>query len=264
MYCGQAQLDMGIWASWSLMRFYQHSRLYVHSDGTLSPDVFAQWQKIVPDSVLITHSEADDKFTSELGQTFPTLAKWRSSFLYAQKVIDFHLFGHAASLVGMDSDILFFRQPREIEDDLREDRQSFRWGRDLGDHYSVHRRFLESVTGLPVPEALNSGFLLSRRFTVQDFAFLDRTLKALESASVDIFHWAMEQTLFAAIAARFEAAGPLPSCYDVTLGRTGPDVVTRHYVGVWSVRPRFFMEGVPRLLRELPDGPRPVARSSAA
>lgn len=263
MLCGQAQVDMGIWASWSFMRFCPGSRLYVHSDGTLTPELFAQWQRIVPGSVLITDSEADEKFMSELGQSFPTLAKWRSDYWCAQQVIDYHLFGEAKSLVGMDSDILCFRRPREIEDVVREG-QAFRWGRDLGDHYSVHRRFLESVIGLQAPEALNGGFLACPRFSVDDFAFLERTLKALAFASVDVCNWAMAQTLLAAVAARFAAAGPLPSSYDVTLGRTKADVVTRHYVGVWSVRPRFFVEGVPRLLRERPDGPLPVARSSAS
>ena len=172
MYCGAAQLDMGICASWSLMRFCDGARLYVHSDGTLSPDVFVRWQKVVPEAILISHAAADEKFMSELGEVFPALAKWRSGYWSARQVVDFHLFGSATTLVTVDSDVLCFRRPREIEDCCGGNGQAFRWNRDLSDHYSADRRLLESVTGLAVPEALNCGLsyvLASRPRTLRSW-----------------------------------------------------------------------------------------------
>ena len=261
MYCGAAQLDMGICASWSLMRFCDGARLYVHSDGTLSPDVFVRWQKVVPEAILISHAAADEKFMSELGEVFPALAKWRSGYWSARQVVDFHLFGSATTLVTVDSDVLCFRRPREIEDCCGGNGQAFRWNRNLSDHYSADRRLLESVTGLAVPEALNSGLLRMSSLHDRGLCVLGSHARGARGRVGRHISLGDGQTLYAAVAARYGYGEPFPSTYDVTLGRTRADVVTRHYVGLWSVRPRYFTEGVPRLLGELPDRSRSLVRS---
>jgi hypothetical protein len=254
MFCGKEHIDMGIWASWSVMRFFENPVLYVHSDGTLGDAEFEQWRGIVPGAVLVSSSEADEKFAAELAGDFPTLSRWRDGYWSARQVIDFHLFGDAHSFLGLDSDVLCFRRPREVEEHLREHRPGFRWNRDLHDFYSADRALLESVAGLAIPAAFNCGFLLSPRLTRDDFAFLDETLEALDSASIDVFHWAMGQTLYAICAARDADSAPLPSTYDVRFGRGPSELVARHYVGLWNVRPKYFLEGVPRLVSELENG----------
>jgi hypothetical protein len=251
MLCGAAHVDMGIWASWSLLRFFRNPVLYVHSDGTLAERDLGQWRDVIPGAVLVPSTEADDMFAAEYADDFPTLARWRSRYWCARQVIDYHLFGQAEAFLGMDSDVLCFRRPREVEDALGRQPPAFRWNRDLGDYYSAEREVLASVTGLPVPAALNGGFLVYPRFSAEDFAFLDATLLNLESASIDIFHWAMAQTLFAICAARNAQSAPLPAPYDVRFGRAPADLVARHYVGLWNVRPKYFLEGVPRLVSEL-------------
>src|SRR6476660_3742428 len=47
MLCGHKQLDMGIAASWSLLRFAPDWRLVVFSDGTLSQDDERKWRSII-------------------------------------------------------------------------------------------------------------------------------------------------------------------------------------------------------------------------
>ncbi len=262
MLCGLAQADMGIWASWSIMRFLPNALLYVHSDGTLTADDFQQWQSIVPSSILITSAETDERFMTELGRDLPALARWRDGYWSARQVIDFHLFGRASAFVGMDSDVLCFEPPREVEECMRQDRPAFRWTRDLRDYYSADRRLLESVTGLAIPPGLNCGFLVCPRFTRDDFEVMDRTLRALDRASIDVFHWAMGQTLYAICAAHDERSAPLPPAYDVRVGKLPRDVVTRHYVSLWNVRPKYFIEGVPRLLKDLDATARQASNTS--
>lgn len=250
MFCGRAQVDMGMWASWSIMRFFTRPVLYVHSDGTLTEEDFAPWRAIAPEAILIDAAQADAVFSSQLADAFPQLARWRAGYWSARQVIDFHLFGAAGAVVGMDSDVLCFQRPREVAEAFAARPAVFRWTRDLRDYYSADRRRLESLCGLSVPPALNCGFLCAPRLGRADFEWLEEVLTTLSAASVDVLHWAMGQTLYALLAARRPGSGPLPAGYDVTKGRTRRTVVTRHYVSLWDVRPKYFIEGVPRLVRE--------------
>jgi len=251
MLCGEKQLDMGIWASWSLLRFFNNAVLYVHSDGTLEEDVGA-WREVVPGMVLVSKAESNERAATEISSRYPLLYKWRCRDWCGPQVVDSHLFGESDRLIVMDADVLCFRKPVELRDSLSLEKRVYRWNRDVRSCYSASIDVLNSITGLKLPDAFNAGFQLTPRFGSEEFEHLERMIGLLQDdGRVDINHLWSSQTYCAMCAARWPDSQALPDSYAVTFGWTPDDAVVRHYVGVPRVRPRYFVEGIPKLLRDL-------------
>jgi hypothetical protein len=249
MLCGKKQLDMGIWSSWSILRFLRNAVLYVHSDGTLTDEDACLWQKIIPSTILISKKEADDRVESEISIRWPLLYEWRCSYRASPQVVDVHLFGETDRLIVMDSDILCFQAPMELQHWVTAPEPVFRWQKDVGNRYIADIELLNEITGLSLPEAFNAGFCLIPRFREKYFDHLEKVLKFLKAdGRVNVHRYWSPQTLGAMCAALDPHAKPLPSSYALTLGRTLNDMVLRHYVGIPCVRWRYFAEGLPRLL----------------
>ncbi len=252
MLCGKKQLDMGIWASWSILRFMDNAVLYVHSDGTLEDGDISSWEKVIPSLVVIPKGEADRRVADTLGTTYPLLYAWRCHNWCSAQLVDMHLFGECDRLIVMDSDVLCFNEPVELRDSLMLEEPVFRWSRDVRSCYSESIEVLNSITGLKIPEAFNAGFQLTPRFGSEEFEHLERMIGLLQAdGRVDINHLWSSQTYCAMCAARWPDSQALPDRYAVTFGWTPDDAVVRHYVGVPRVRPRYFVEGIPKLLRDL-------------
>ena len=81
MLCGHRDYDMGIWASWSLMRFMDGAgKLYVHSDGSLTEEDIKMWKKVIDSLVVIPRDEADAKVASEYREDTKHLYDWRCNY----------------------------------------------------------------------------------------------------------------------------------------------------------------------------------------
>ena len=252
MLCGKAQLDMGVWASWSILRFMNNALLYVHSDGTLECEDINSWEKVVRGLVFISKEKADTRVESEISVRWPLLYEWRCSYKSSAQVVDVHLFGETDRLVVMDSDVLCFREPVEVWGWVSAIEPAFRWHKDVRTCYIADIELLNQITGLSLPEAFTAGFCLIPRFGEKHFNHLEKVLKVLTTdGRVDIHRWWSPQTLDAICAAMDPHAKPLSRSYALTLGATSDDMVLRHYVGVPRVRPRYFTEGIPKLLASL-------------
>ncbi len=114
MLCGKEQLNMGIWSSWSGLRFLKNVILYVHSDGTLNHDDFILWKKVIPGSFLIKKEDSNNKATEIMSKRYPLLYRWRGLNWAAAQIIDYHLFGNQNIVISMDADVLFFKEPIEL------------------------------------------------------------------------------------------------------------------------------------------------------
>jgi hypothetical protein len=256
MLCGKAYLDMGIWASWSILRFLENALLYVHSDGTLED--IAAWRKVIPEMVLVSKTESNERAAKEISSRYPLLYRWRcqdwgdTHVLCGTHVVDMHLFGKSDRLIVMDVDVLCFRRPVQLEASLALDEPVYRWNRDVRSCYSESMEVLNSITGLKLPEALNSGFQLTPRFGREEFEYLEQMIELLQTdGRVDTNHLWSSQMYCAMCAAIRPDSHALPDSYNITLGRTRDNAVIRHYVGVPRVRPRYFTEGIPKILRDL-------------
>ncbi len=259
MFCGKAQLDMGIWASWSVLRFLQNAVLYVHSDGTMNQEDVVEWRSIIPDLVFVSKEAADNRVSTEIAPKFPALYTWRCNYWSGSQVVDVHLFGKSDRLIIMDSDVLCFRDPIELRKALSSGEFVCRWNKDVRSCYSADIELLNQVTGLFLPEAFNCGFSLITRLREKEFIHLEKMLGLIKTdGRIDLEHYWSGQTYYAMCAAIFPESHALSNGYDVTLGCTSDDTVVRHYVGIPRVRPRYFTEGIPRLLYQLKIKPRSI------
>lgn len=248
MLCGRNHLDMGILASWSLLRFLPGASLHVFSDGTLDEAAFAVWRKIIPNAVLIPQEEGVARVTAAIANRYPRLHDWWSRDWCGTHVVGMHLFGRSDKLIVMDADVLCFQRPDELLTDLATPGPVHRWNRDVRPSYSAGPALLKSITGLELPDALNAGFQLTSRYGGREFGHLEKMLELIaRDGRVDPNHLWSSQTYCALCAAISPNAKAWPDSYAVTLGATTDETVVRHYVGIPRVRPRFFTEGLPRL-----------------
>jgi hypothetical protein len=252
MLCGRGQIAMGIFASWSIMRFFQSSVLYLHSDGTLQESDIQVWRSIIPAINLIDKKDRDTRIKAALAEAYPMTYEWRCKNWASSQLVDMHFYGSADRFVVLDSDVLCFKDPKELKSYLGVEKAQFRWNKDLADAYSVSRPLLQNLMKKPIPSRLCAGFLLTPRLDVEDYAIVEDSLNVLaRRPDVEINHYWSSQTYYAIVVGnRPEQSGPLPRTYDLCHGRTPSSCVVRHFVGVASIRPRFFLEGVPAILHQ--------------
>jgi hypothetical protein len=227
----------------------------VHSDGSLSAGDRALWRRAVG-SVQFTEPVERATRAEGLQSRYPTLYRWRSSQLYAPKFIDFHLYGQTDRLLMLDSDVLCLARPDEVLEAMECPEPVQRWNSDHTSSYSASPGQLKSLLGVEVPERLNAGFMLTRRWTPDDWHYFDQVLTVLSRAGVPIEDRWAEQMLYAISAGRVPGSRSFSAGYNISFGRTSPASVVRHYVGVPRVRPRFHTEGVARLINEAAAAPR--------
>lgn len=249
MLCGSKTWDMGVWASWSMMRFLRQARLYVHSDGTLDEEMVSRWRRAVPCSTFVTRQEADDRVRDELALKYPHLYRWRCGYWAGPQLVDMHLVGRSPLWISMDSDVLCFRWPAELERLIRKGRRCYRYNRDtLGrSNYIATPQVLQSFAGATVPESVNAGFGLTGRFGEADWERLDDVIERLtRDPSIHFTPSFQSNTLYAMAHAGLDAE-PLPQSYDVYHGPGHAGQTIRHYVTRVETRSRFFTEGLPDL-----------------
>ena len=249
MLCCKRDLDMGIWASWSMMRFL--AELFVHSDGTLADADTNDWRRIVGRVTLIHREQADNASRELLLPNAPTVHRWREIHWASPQLIDVHCFGKAPQILVMDSDVLTFMPPDEVIEALQSNNSRFGWSSDLLDAYSASPGLLREITGVTVPAGLCAGFLVTPRLNIEDYIRLEAVLQQIEAdPRVELNHFWSCQTYYALLAGKVDGSVPFSRNYSNTAGRTSPDQVLRHYVGIPRVRYRYFREGVPRLLSQ--------------
>jgi hypothetical protein len=251
MLCGKRHMDMGIWASWSLMRFFSGVSLYVHSDGSLNEEDIDQWKKIIPMLTLIKREEADEKAKTVLKDRYPHIARWRKADWCGCYLVDFHLFGSSKQIIILDADVLCFNDPLLLKQNISDDISC--WNKDITNAYAAPPEEINRLLSITLPDRFNAGFCMISRIAHDDFDFLESVINTFEdSKTIDVDHlWSSQTYLAAILANRRTPSNPLPSEYDITRGQKNHSCVIRHYVGIPSIRPRYFLEGIPCLLSQI-------------
>jgi hypothetical protein len=252
MLCGHRDLDMGVWASWSIMRFLDgRARLYVHSDGTLTAEDEAFWKRIIGEVVVINRATSDAVVEKALAAQTVHLYPWRCSNWASAQLVDVHFFGETPTLLIFDSDVLTFSKPEEIAAALTAEKPAFGWCRDLREAYSAPPEVLREVTGREMPSRLCAGFLVSPRLGMEDFLRLDEDMKKIDAdPRISVGHFWSCQTYYGLVASCYPGSAPFSEIYSNTDTRTSPDQVLRHYVGIPKVRFRYYTEGLARIAAE--------------
>lgn len=252
MLCGKRDLDMGIWASWSLMRFLDgEARLFVHSDGTLTEADVELWRAIVGQLVLIPREERNRVVSAGIGALTPKLHAWRCTNWASTQLVDSHFFGEASRMILMDSDVLVFSRPTEVLAAVTAKEPVVTWCNDLRNAYSASRELIKAVTGVMIPPRLCAGFMVTPRFGTDDFQAIESAMSAIAAdGRISLNHFWSCQTYYALAAAR-RTAVPLPPRYANSDGATAVEMPLRHYVGVPKIRFRYFTEGLTSLVGEI-------------
>ena len=235
-------------AFWALKSFYHYlderPPLVVHDDGSLTQESFRLFHDHFPGCTVVRADRADeDSRLRESLKSLPLCELWRfrCDFQLAKKLFDFPCLSTEPFIVGIDSDILFFRKPFEILECV----ESF--GAIHVVRLSGRVRIRRTVDLLP---RLNSGLFGLRR---DDFDF--RLVETLLESSVDASparrfqFWKgwLEQTMLACLFSRSAGRRVLDlSRYQISSMLISDQTISQHFVNDGS-RSAFFHWGLRRL-----------------
>lgn len=250
---GEKQMPMTGWCCWSLMRFLPEAQLVLHDDGSLSPESRTEMRRAVPGLRLVDPQQRLSAARERFGD-LPRLMHWLETYHFGFKFMMQATAG-TSRIIDLDSDVLTFREPAVLRQWAGDPSVSMAWNLDMHYSYAYPEALLKEILGDlvgPLPYRLNGGLGLFGVFTPEEWQRLEVILERFEADSrTDPLRYWMHQTLQACVASRRAPAGrPLPAEHDIYLGPTRPQSVMRHFVGHPRARPRFFTEGVPRVVAE--------------
>lgn len=234
-------------AFWALKSFYHYlderPPLVVHDDGSLTAESLRLFSEHFPGCAVVRAEQADaDSRLREALRSLPLCEVWRfrCEFQLAKKLFDFPCLSEEPFIVGLDSDILFFRQPLEILECVRAAAPFM--SSDYQDAYEF------DAPGL-IPR-LNTGlFGLGREdfdFTLVE-TWLQASVDAAPGRRFEFWKGWLEQTLLACLFSRIAGGRVLElSRYQISSMLIGDHTVSQHFVKDGS-RSAFYTWGLRRL-----------------
>jgi hypothetical protein len=233
-------------AIWALKTLYRTSGVrwpaVVHVQGPCTAGMMRRFHRHTPDALVITQDHADARVGHVLADRYPRLVAARRQSPFMMKLIDPVLLADAERIVILDSDVLFFREPRELCLHVeRSPRDAWLFQRDPSSTYNLTEADAASAFGIRMPERVNSGIAVVPRSLVD----LDLCERLLEHPDVRRPSGWIEQTLYALCAGARGHVEYLSPSYVISLER-GLDYdgfTARHYAG--PSRPLLTEEGMP-------------------
>lgn len=175
----------------------------LYDDGTFDEASRGLVLRLFPDAVIHPQAATIARLDSALpAARFPVLRERWLNYPHIRKLTDVHA-GRAGWRLVLDSDLLFWREPRFLLDwASAPDRPLL--ATDCAENYGYPRTALERLAGRPLPERLNVG-LCGFRSDAIDWEFLEHAAGALIREHGTSYY--LEQGLCALLAAR-HPAGP--------------------------------------------------------
>jgi len=244
----------GIWALYSFAYFTRvPCQIYVHSDGSLTTHDVTRLHGVLPGATVIPRHQADRRVITRLRHLgLTTSIVFRDRLVFALKLFDPFFFGEHKNLFLLDSDVLFFRRPDELLDEIidaeRREMVSL-YSPDNGCRYCLSPETLYALLGQPCVADFNPGVLRTSRSAL-DLGRVETYLQRPEFwGSSSRPHYYGELTLWAMQLSRV-GARKLPPSYAITptLDRTLP--VSGHFCGGGYPATWFYSRGLPLLARE--------------
>jgi len=164
---GHRDLLMLIWA---LASFYNVAKnighLHIHSDGTLTESDIKKLNKFFPSAKVVNSDDFLSEYESELKE-YPVIKKFRTDYpeyFLLKKIIDPYFSSPKIQRLIVDSDLLWFRNPDQIEKNIGGSKSLMMLEKKQGAGYAVYFKDLtrldKSLTNF------NSGIVMYRK---QDF-----------------------------------------------------------------------------------------------
>lgn len=215
--------------------------LVIHVQGTPTATMMRRLRSHFPDAVLVGQREADEKVARELS-SHPRLLAARSGSPFMLKLVDPVVFAGARTIVILDSDVLFFKAPLELQAHVEQhSSDTCLFQRDPASTYNITKEEASAAFGIELPDCVNTG-IAAFPVSLVDFALCERLL---EHPQIRRLSGWIEQTLFALCAGARGRVKYLSSDYLISLER-GLDYGTmtaRHFAG--PSRPLLTEEGMP-------------------
>jgi flagellar biosynthesis regulator FlaF len=211
-----------------------------HDDGTMDD----QMEKIIyqqfPGTLVVRRNVAD-LIASQKLSAYPKLLEFRKKHVMALKLIDVALWAQEDRIGYLDSDILFFRYPKEFIRAFEKDIDVNYFNRDIANAYITDCSSIKNLVGLRPASLINAGLWVMNKKDI-DLNLIESWLKhsVMSKYKSD---YRLEQT-FAALLAQTSDAGVahFSSGYNVSFEKKPEKSIAKHYVG--RIRYGYELEGI--------------------
>ncbi|MBW2984749.1 hypothetical protein KY361_06535 [Candidatus Woesearchaeota archaeon] len=223
-------------------------RVFVYDDGTLTEDDQALIKKAVKNVKIM--SLKDNKIPNKLNR-HPNCLNFFKKNIFGKRLFGIYFSAKTDKIIILDSDVLFFKKPKEIINWAKSKKRYTLFNKDLGKDGSIifnkedFKRF-----GIKKIDYFNAGLVCTHRSFI-DLGSAERIIEYMHKYKKDALYWkwTSEQTALAVLISRFENKA-LPDtyffCADDISGRNIQDFVSKHYSQF--ARNYFFTEGVRYLI----------------
>ena len=218
-----------------------------HDDGSLTDQLEKRLLSKLPGTRVIRRKTADNLAKVTL-KNYPNIRAFREKQIMALKFIDVKIWGEGNRIGYIDSDILFFKYPKEYLDSLKGNININLFNKDISDAYVTNiDNFIKGVDMTPYP-AVNAGLWVMNKSDIN----LDQVERWLGNAFFKPFlnDYRLEQTLVSLLAnCSTNGASHFSQSYDVSFEKDLKSSVCKHYVG--RIRYGYELEGLHFLLNQL-------------
>ena len=225
---------------WSLASFFQAAviigNLFIHDDGSLTEADKRMLKRFFPSAVLVDSRRFLEQFAAQL-DVCPVLKHFRTrytSFFSFKKIIDPYFVSDKKIHLILDSDILWFNRPEELEREISVGcRKSFM----QNNNTAIYATFKGGARSDERLSHMNAGIILYSKdnFDIQKLCeFFER----LDVENLSNLHFA-DQAGHAYCLKNVEA---LDEQRYIIKGAVGKNTIAKHYTS--PRRPLFYIEGV--------------------
>lgn len=203
-------------------------KFVIHDDGTLGKTARRRITSVFDDVTIVDRAAADARARDFLAG-HPKCLDRRGRHNLFLKFSDFPAWTPGRRFLVLDSDVIFFRQPREIVDWAESGSDTCLYNEDTKEKYCIPRAFIAERLGVDMWPRFNSG-LVTMPLEAVSLDAAERLVAAFEeNAHHPQF---FEQTLYGLMGSLWGRGGALPPAYEISWGYLRrPGARCRHYVG---------------------------------
>lgn len=219
------------YCAWTLSKRSQRDLVVnLVDDGTLTKEQESRLRRLFPSGITVDASTTNEAINDLLPTSrFPILrARW-GDYIHIRKLINVHMGSKGVKLV-LDSDMLFFSNPRELMKWVDQPRGMCVMT-DCMESYGYSRPLMETLCGATIPPKLNVGICGLGSDSI-DWDQLEAWCERLHAQEGTSYY--LEQALVAMLAARADQVTVMPEAEYITFptqqqvkARAG---VLQHYV----------------------------------
>lgn len=223
-------------ALWSLASFYRYSnfipKVFFHTDGTLGGRHRKILERIFPDAIFVDGATFEDQHREEI-DAIPGFKKFTHLFpgFQSKKLVHTFVSAPGSYMFVIDSDLLWFQNPKDLENAFRTKRMIMMDGSGV----LCRQKFIDGTQTDDFIANLNSGIVGFPKNVFSTNVFQ----QYLERIDLSYTHHFVEQTGFAISLPNITS---LPKEKYIIKGELTSNIIVRHYTS--PSRAKFFFYGL--------------------